>query len=435
MNENLGSGLKTRQITLSILESVLKNKETLKDTLERNPNLLLLETRDRAFVHLLVAVSLRRRGQLNALVKTYLKAPLPNRLNTVQEILLLGAAQLIFLKSPAHAVVNIAVIMCRRFPGHQGLVNAVLRRIADDGALRLREIDIRLNTPKWLWNSWINAYGEEAARSIAEIHAQEPPLDITVSGEPRYWAQTLRTKVFDDKTIRLTKVNDIKELPGYANGSWWVQDFAASLPARLLLSLVGNTEKKPSVIDLCAAPGGKTAQLLAAGTLVTSVDKSNKRTFILKQNLKRLGYNIKPVIADARRFVPSEPPDAILLDAPCSATGTIRRNPDIPYTKNKSTVERMAEIQLELATEAVSKLNRGGLLVYSVCSLQIEEGEKVIEGLLKKNLGIKPIPVDQEGFFKDTLIQLGDLGGRTLPSDRKNLGGMDGFYMCALRRN
>ncbi len=434
MNENPESGLKTRQISLSVLESVLKNNETLKDTLERNPNFLMLEPRDRAFVHLLVATSLRRRGQLNALVKTYLKTPLPKKLATVQEILFLGAAQLIFLKSPAHAVVNIAVTMCRRFPGHQGLVNAVLRRIADDGASRLRGIDIRLNTPKWLWNSWINAYGEEAARAIAAIHAQEPPLDITVSGEPRYWAQTLGAKVFDDKTIRLTKVNEIKELPGYANGSWWVQDFAASLPARLLLSLVGNSGKKPSVIDLCAAPGGKTAQLLAAGALVTSVDKSNKRTLILKQNLKRLGYNIKPVIADARRFVPPRSPDAILLDAPCSATGTIRRNPDIPYTKNQSIVEKMAEIQLELATEAVNKLNSGGLLIYSVCSLQIEEGEKVIERLLKKKLGIKPIAVNQEGLFKDTLIQ-GDLGARTLPSDRSNLGGMDGFYMCALKRN
>jgi len=185
---------------------------------------------------------------------------------------------------------------------------------------------------------------------------------------------------------------------------------------------------------LCAAPGGKTAQLLAAGALVTSVDKSNKRTLILKQNLKRLGYNIKPVIADARRFVPPESPDAILLDAPCSATGTIRRNPDIPYTKNQSIVEKMAEIQLELATEAVNKLNSGGLLIYSVCSLQIEEGEKVIERLLKKNLGLKTIAVNQEGLFKDTLIQR-DLGARTLPCDRSNLGGMDGFYMCALKRN
>ena len=369
------------------------------------------------------------------MVKSYLKTPLPKRANTVQEILLLGAAQLVFLKSPAHAVVNIAVIMCRRFPGHQGLVNAVLRRISDDGASRLRGIDIRLNTPKWLWNSWINAYGEELARAIAEIHAQEPPLDITVTSDPEYWAQTLGAKVFDDKTIRLTKVQDIKELPGYANGSWWIQDFAASLPARLLLSLVGNSEKKPSVIDLCAAPGGKTAQLLAAGALVTSVDKSNKRTLILKQNLERLGYNIKPVIADARRFVTSEPPDAILLDAPCSATGTIRRNPDIPYTKNNSIIERMAEIQLELATEAVNKLNSGGLLVYSVCSLQIEEGEKVIERLLKKNLAISPIPINQEGPLKATLIHPGGLGVRTLPSDRSDLGGMDGFYMCALRRN
>ena len=428
------AGLKSREIALSLLAEITGGKATLDGALAGNDDFAALDTRDRAFVRLLLATTLRRRGQLDALIKTYLRHPLPKRANAVRAILQLGAAQLLFLKSPPHAVVDMAVRMCRRFPGQKGLVNAVLRRISETGPERLAEIDERLNTPKWLWESWMAQYGEETARNICRAHMTEPPLDLTVAENPEEWAEKLGGAVISGNTVRLKQAGDITALPGYDDGAWWVQDFAASLPARILLSLLPEGGKGARIIDLCAAPGGKTAQLATAGAIVTAVDRSKRRMEILEKNMARLALSVETVIADIRRWNPDTPPDAILLDAPCSATGTIRRHPDVPFAKKPDDVSRMARLQTELAKSALSMLKPGGLLVYSVCSLQEEEGEKIVGMILATLQDIESVTVGFADAGTPAPIGGADAGLRITPGDLAKQGGADGFFLFVFRR-
>jgi 16S rRNA (cytosine967-C5)-methyltransferase len=419
-----------RLIALDVLDRVLGEARPLEETFGGHPALALLDVRDRAFARLLVTTVLRRLGQIDALLDGYLRAR-PKAVR-VHNLLRLGAAQLLFLDTPAHAAVAEAVALASGQLGYaKGLVNAVLRRVAREGTEALAQQDAaRLNTPDWLWHSWKAAYGEAAAHAMAEAHLIEPPLDLTVKADPETWAARLGGERLYGNTVRRPAGGAIEDLPGYAEGVWWVQDAAAALPARLLGDVRGRT-----AIDLCAAPGGKTAQLAAAGAAVTAVELSERRATRLHENLQRLHLQVRVEVADALAWRPETPVGRVLLDAPCSATGTIRRHPDIAWHKSPADVTRMAALQQRLLEAAIAMLAPGGVLVYASCSLQPEEGLEVIERALAASLPVVRLPVDAselDGLAVE-LTPEGDV--RTLPCQLAGRGGLDGFFIARLRRH
>jgi 16S rRNA (cytosine967-C5)-methyltransferase len=414
-----------RGVALEVLDRVLGDARPLDETFAGNPDLARLASRDRAFARLLVTMTLRRLGQIDALLDGFLRSR-PKAIR-VRNLLRLGVAQLLFLETPAHAAVAETVAFAlgpHAFA--KGLLNAVLRRAAREGKELLAGQDAaRLNTPDWLWRSWCEAYGEPRARAIAESHLAEPPLDLSVKSDPATWARRLGAEPLCANTIRRPIGGTVEDLPGYADGAWWVQDAAAALPARLLGDVTGR-----KVIDLCAAPGGKSAQLAAAGAEVIAIEISDRRAARLRANLERLGLAVQIEIADALTWRPPQPIDHVLLDAPCTATGTIRRHPDIAWHKTPDDVRRMAALQQQLLKAAIEMLRPGGTLVYASCSLQPEEGAQVIAQAL--GVARRPILASELDGLPVDLTAEGDV--RTLPRDLADRGGLDGFFIARLRR-
>ena len=430
-------GLAARTVALNLFQEVRRRRLPLDEAMAASSAWRQLDHRDRSFVHMLTASAFRRLGQIDALIRHCLDRPLPRSAATVRTILRLGVAQIVVLGTPAHAVVDTAVRLCVRFhhPGQKALVNAVLRRLAREGQdLYAAQDAARLNTPDWLWQSWTAAYGEGTCRRIAEAHLSEAALDLTVRADPAGWADRMGATLLPTGTIRLRGAVDVTALPGYDEGAWWVQDCAAALPARILLSALGGDAAGRTVADLCAAPGGKTAQLAASGARVIAVDRSKRRLATLRENLARLHLTAEPVAADAATWRPDGPPDAILLDAPCSATGTVRRHPDVPGNKTPAEVGRLSDLQKTLLAAAAGLLPPGGILVYSVCSLQPEEGPAIVDELLaaRGDLRRLPIAATETGAPPETITPAGDM--RTLPCHFAELGGMDGFYVARLQK-
>ncbi len=428
------TGIEARAAAVNMLDAVLRQGRPLDEALGGSRSLAALEARDRAFARMLVSTTLRRLGQIDAVLDEFVERPLPDRAFVIRNILRLGVAQLLVLETPAHAAVDNAVRLCVvvRQQGFKGLVNAVMRRVARDGAGLFAASDPMLNAPQWLRDSWTAAYGAQA-HDIARAHLVEPPLDLTVRGDPKAWAGRLGGQLLPGGTVRLQGAGEVTALVGFKGGGWWVQDAAAAIPAKLLLSALGDAAGR-TVIDLCAAPGGKTAQLLDAGVSVTAVDRSDQRLARLRENLSRLRFDAKIVKADATRWRPAEPADAVLLDAPCSATGTIRRHPDIAWNKTADDVSRLAELQTALLTGAADMLKPGGVLVYSVCSLQPEEGPERIAAFLAADSRFErmPVSVDEVGGIPGIVTPGGDI--RTLPGHLGDAGGMDGFFVARLKR-
>ncbi len=422
-----------RAIALQLLQAVVRKRQPLDDALAGHRGLAHLEPRDRAFARTLAATTMRRLGQVDALVAHCLDRPLKAKLAEVQDVLRLGACQLAFLGTPAHAAVDtsVALVKASRFAGTQGLVNAVLRRLVREAAALVEQQDAaRLNTPDWLWRSWSAAYGEPAARAIAEAHLKDPPLDLSVKQDGAVWAARLGAQLLSPGTLRLPPgAGEVAKLSGYAEGAWWVQDAAAALPARLFGAAPGQR-----IIDLCAAPGGKTAQLAAAGAAVTAVDRSEARLHQLEQNLERLGLNAATVVADATAWRPAEPADAVLLDAPCSATGTLRRHPDIAHLKGPAQLTTLTALQDRLLGAALEMVRPGGLLVYATCSLQPEEGPDRAAALCRSGAALERVAVTAAELDgrAEMISAEGDL--RSLPCHMAEAGGVDGFYACRLRR-
>jgi 16S rRNA (cytosine967-C5)-methyltransferase len=434
------AGLPARRAAAELLDAVLRKKQPLSDLLSRSLDVGAmsdLPQRDRALARLIVATSLRRKGQLDHVLNAFLERGMPGKSGTLYPILLSAAAQLIFLKTPPHAAIDLAVRLAQYDPRakrYDKLANAVLRRVASQGEAIAAELDAaRVNTPDWLWDRWVERWGEERARAIAETHLVEPPLDLTVKSDPETWANMVEGRVLPTQSVRLLPKGRIDQLPGFADGAWWVQDTAASLPARLLGDVSGKR-----LADLCAAPGGKTAQLIQAGASVVAVDNSKTRLKLLEANLARLGLDAGIVLADVDTWRPEERFDAVLLDAPCSATGTIRRHPDIPYTKSPKDIEALGALQTRLLDSAASLLKPGGKLVYSTCSLEVEEGEAQIAALLGRNEAVRldPIAPDEISGEADWIWPSGLL--RTFPYQLKlespEWSGLDGFFAARLIR-
>ena len=424
-----------RAVAFQLLAQILDRRRTLDEALAESKGFAALTARDRAWVRRLLATLLRRLGQVDDLIETCLNRPLKRGHGDVRNLLRLGAVQLAFLDTPAHAAVSTTLNLATtpRLAGHKGLINALLRRLARESADMIAKQDAaRLNTPRWLWQSWGNAYGDAAARRIAESHLSEAPLDLTLKNpsEAEVWAGRLEATLLPSGSLRLPPGRgEIAKLPGFEDGAWWVQDSAATLPVRLLGAVAGRR-----VVELCAAPGGKTAALTAMGAKVTAVEVSPARAARLEENLARLGLNAEIVIADAIRWRPSAPVDGVLLDAPCSGTGTLRRHPDIARLKGPGDIPALTALQDRLLAAAVEMTAPGGTLVYAVCSLQPEEGPARIAALRESGAPVQRVPVVADEVFghTDWLSPEGDL--RTLPCHLAELGGMDGFYACRLRR-
>jgi 16S rRNA (cytosine967-C5)-methyltransferase len=434
-------GLAARRIAADILDGVLHKHRTLDEQLDgaaAHPGLKTLSDRDRALMRRLVATILRRLGTLGHVLSRLLDRGIPTDAPRAQSALLIGAAQILWMDVPDHAAVDLSVRLVqsdRRATKYAGLVNAVLRRCAREGQPLIDEVKSQtLDVPPWLLTRWIAHYGETAARDIAAAISHEPSLDLTVKSDAAQWATRLHGETLPTGTVRTLLQGSVTMLPGFTEGQWWVQDAAAALPARLFGDIAGKT-----IVDLCAAPGGKTAQLALAGARVTAIDRSPNRMARLRDNLARLSLEAESIVADAVEWQGGANGggfDGILVDAPCTSTGTIRRHPDVAWLRQEVDIAALTALQKRLLQKAVALLRPGGTLVYCTCSLELEEGEQAISALLAAEPAMRRAPVDagEVADLAEIVTAEGDL--RTLPSHLRHedprLGGLDGFYAARL---
>lgn len=419
-------GLDGRRAALALLDAADQGR-TLDDAMDALPP--GLEPRDRAFARRLAATAIRRRGTLDALIDAVIERPLPKGAIALRRVMALGLAQGLLLDTPPHAAVDTSVRMASGlgFAGMRGLVNAVLRRLLREGTERMAALDVdRLDTPDWLWDRLFTAHGAATARAVAAAQRAEAPLDLTPRdpADAPELAEELGAILLPTGSLRLPPGTVAAELPALADGRVWVQDAAAALPVRLLGPVAGRR-----ILDLCAAPGGKTLQLAAAGALVTALDRSDRRLDRLRQNLRRTGLSADIVFADATEWQPPAPFDAVLIDAPCSATGTIRRHPEMPWRRGADDLAALTTLQDRLLARAVDLVVPGGTVVFCTCSLLPEEGEARVAAA-DARLARKPIAPDE--IEAGLVTRSGDL--RTLPSSWADRGGMDGFYAARLVR-
>ncbi|MBI1260309.1 MAG: MFS transporter [Rhizobiales bacterium] len=438
MNDTAQQGLIARQAAARLLEDVLARKRAFDEAFAQEAAhgaLSQAEPRDRGFARAIAATALRHLGEIDHVLGQMMAKPLPTRASMTLAILRGAAAEILFMDVAQHAAVGTAVEAAGADDDahhYKSLVNAVLRRLTREGKDLLAACDgPRINTPQWAWTSWATAYGEETARAIAVAHMGEPPLDLSFKPglDMADWASRLNGTRLPSGTLRLPTGGRIEALDGFADGNWWVQDVAASLPVKLLGGVAGK-----DVLDLCAAPGGKTAECAAAGAHVTSVDRSAPRLTRLTQNLERLKLSADIVTADAATYAPGRKWDAILLDAPCTATGTARRHPDVLHLKRPTDRDKLAALQAKLLVHAATLLNPGGRLIYCTCSLEAEEGPNQIEAFLASHPGFARLPVQaaEIGGLAECVSPQGDL--RSLPCHMAAQGGMDGFFAARLTR-
>ncbi len=436
------AGFAVRRTAAAILRHVIERGTALDALLDEkhgNPHFRALDRRDRSLTRAILGTALRRRGEIEAALKGVLDRPLPENSGALSAILHVAIAQILFLDVPDHAAVDIAVKLAgndRRTGRARGLVNGVLRNLVrsrDEILARMASNAGRIDMPDWLFTRLAEAYGETTALEITAAHLEPPCLDLSVKSDSAHWAERLCGALLPTGTVRLAGTHRVSELPGYEEGAWWVQDAAAALPARLLGDIAGK-----KVADLCAAPGGKTAELAASGASVTAVDLSESRVKRLAENLRRLGLDAELVVANVLDWQPDELFDAVLLDAPCTATGTIRRHPDIQWLKRPEDIATLAALQTKMLDHAATLVKPGGRLVFATCSLQPEEGEAQVAPFLTQHpdFALEPIAPTEIAGLSELLTPSGTL--RTLPCHRFGsdpiLAGMDGFFAAQFVR-
>ncbi|SCW87035.1 16S rRNA (cytosine(967)-C(5))-methyltransferase RsmB [Ancylobacter rudongensis] len=423
-------GLAARRAAADAVQSVMETGHPLEETLERLTR--ELDERDRGLARMIAATTLRKQGSLRALLRTLMERGIPEKARRVEMLILVGAAQILFMDVPDHAAVGTTVTLVGEqasTAGFKGLANAVLRRIAREGKAILPDV---ADQPEWMVEGWTAAYGPAAGEAISRALAHEAPLDLTARENPEILAEKLGGRLLPTGSIRLVEAGNVTALAGFEAGEWWVQDAAAALPARLLHPAAGMT-----IADLCAAPGGKTAQLAAAGARVVAVDRSAPRLRRLKANLARLNLTAEVIEADATRLK-AGPYDGVLLDAPCSATGTIRRHPEVAWTKAPADIVSLASLQTRLLANAAELVKPGGVLVYSTCSLEPEEGERQIAAFLalRPDFSRDPVAPGECGIPAEWINAAGEV--RTLPTylpdEDPRYAGLDGFFAARLRK-
>lgn len=373
-----------------------------------------LKAEDKKLAYHMAKTCLRYKGAFDRLLASLLREALAKSRLDIQCSLYLACTQILVLRTPDHAAVHTSVEIAKScFPKMAGLVNAVAKKIIKqrDSAILKAEYAV----PLFLWDNWVNAYGEETAGAIAQAHWQEPPLDITSP------LAIEAGQLMPGGTIRLPKGIDFSELPAQS----WAQDLAASLPVKLL----GDIKNK-TVLDACAAPGGKTMQLAQAGAKVTALDISAKRLERLQENLERTSLSAEIVCADLRKWKPATLYDIIVLDAPCTATGTIRRHPEIMHQRSPEDITKLSHIQQELIAQCLDWLKPEGILLYITCSLQPEEGEQQMHPYAN---AILPFAATTAGIPDAWITPQGYL--RSLPCYLAEQGGMDGFFAAMLKKS
>ncbi|AZL59019.1 methyltransferase domain-containing protein [Tabrizicola piscis] len=406
----MAEGVTARATAVAILDGILGEGRMLSEF--SGPD---LAPADRARALRLAGSVLRHLEPADKLLERHLRKSPPLTVRNVLRLAVVEVAQ----GAPAHGVVNAAVDIVRsgkRTAHLAGLVNAVLRALTDVAPLPPQKL------PRWMRQPMVHAYGRDAVTAIEAVQAAEPPLDLSL----RAGFEAPEGEVLPTGSLRLATPGQVSGLPGYAAGGWWVQDAAAALPARLL-----GTQPGERVLDLCAAPGGKTLQMAAAGADVTAVDISGPRMARVEANLARTGLAAHLVVADALIWEPDAPFDAILLDAPCSATGTVRRHPDLPFVKDGSEVAGLVELQARLLDRALGWLKPGGRLVFATCSLLPDEGEGQLAAALARHPGLAVERVEMAGVEADWWTEAGGL--RLRPDYWADRGGMDGFFMALIR--
>lgn len=429
--------LNARETAVRTLMAVTLKNRPFDVALDEMANAANLSSRDRAFVLNLLMLCLRRYGSLKKLLSSLLDSGLPQNATWTEAALITGLAQILLMRTADHAAVNETVDLIKNLPGKEkgfaGLVNAVLRKAARQQDKLTRKLNAwpAADLPKWLFDSWSETYGSATASAIATTLQTTPTLDISLhpKEDANAWAEKLDAELLPTGTLRRA-FGDVTALPGYNDGVWWVQDMAAAIPATLLGDINGK-----HVLDLCAAPGGKTMQLAARGAAVTSVDRNKNRLKRLEANLARTKLAAEVFCEDASQFVPPvEAADHILLDAPCSATGTLRRNPDVIWTKSPHDVEKLSGLQARILRHAFHLLPKGGTLVYCVCSLEEAEGKAQIDAFLADEPKAKRIRVSpsEVGGLQELITKEGDV--LCLPSLYADKGGMDGFFAARLTK-
>lgn len=417
-------GLAARRAALDLLQSVLDDGRMLDEAPGQG------SPAERAEARGLADLTLRRLGQIDELISRFVqRTPKgPGR-----QILRLMTAELLFAGTAPHAAVDMGVRLAQSARGTarlSGLINAVGRKLATEGpALAAKQDAATLNRAGWLHDSLVKDWGRETADWIAEAHLSPAPHDLTLSASAD--AEALRDEIggtiLPTGSLRLSDRPQISALPGFTQGAWWVQDAAAALPARLIPTPDGK-----HVLDLCAAPGGKTLQLAAMGAHVTAVDLSETRLERLAENLARTGLSAELECADLLDWSPDAQVDAILLDAPCSATGTVRRHPDLPHRIDTRRISDLADLQAGLLSRAFEWLRPGGVLVFCTCSLLKCEGEDIAAAFLSATHEVRLLPFDKDELPAEFITDAGTL--RTRPDQWPDLGGLDGFFAARFQR-
>jgi 16S rRNA (cytosine967-C5)-methyltransferase len=414
-------GVPARRAALKLLDAVLRRGQPLEAALDA-ATADLTQVNDRALAHALAAHALRRLGDLDALIDTVTRQRLPDDAKA-RMALRLALVQRLVLNTPGHAA--IATVLPLVDGGPRKLVHGVFGTLdrqnvgLPDIAALPDDVDAR----------WVSAWGEDVVVAAGRLIADPPPLDLTLkdAGATAEWAERLGGVSLAPGHVRLDAGARVIDLPGYEDGGWWVQDVAATVPARLLGPGAGDA------LDLCAAPGGKTLQLAAAGWATTAVDISESRLARLSANLARTGLDAKVLVKDALTWDPPQRYDAVLLDAPCSATGIYRRHPDVLYRAHPALIAEMAELQRRILARAAKWVKPGGRLIYAVCSLEPAEGEAQVETFLAANPQFARDPVGPgelpAGIATDAAGQV-----RTLPGTFADAGGCDGFFIARLAR-
>ncbi|WP_306120321.1 MULTISPECIES: RsmB/NOP family class I SAM-dependent RNA methyltransferase [unclassified Roseitalea] len=436
---------------LSAIVDACTPMDALTDDAHGHPHYLALDARDRSLVRAILMAALRHRGDIDRIVARFTDRPLPEAAKGLRAILHVAFAQILFLDVPSHSAADLAVDAARADPRSRRfspLVNALARRAASEREGLLAEIAREpARAPAWFAARLEAVYGRQAALAIEACHRLEAPIDLTLADESArnlaYWAQRLDALVLPTGSLRLRQKADIAGLPGFAEGAFWVQDAAAALPVRLFGQIEGGR-----ALDLCAAPGGKTAQLAARGAHVTALDISTNRLKRLAANLERVGLEATCETANLFDYAPDAPFDLVLLDAPCSSTGTVRRHPDVPWTKSDADIVKLAGLQARMLDRAAEFVAPGGMLVFSNCSLDPREGEDVASGFVAGNREFSLVPIDpaaiggpdtwatDEGFLRTTPA---DLPAERLSARAESvdpaLCGLDGFFAARMVRN
>lgn len=433
-------GLQARQTATRLLAAIVDRQTSLDgllDPINGNRAFRDLSGADQALVKAMLLATLRHLPLIEAFIAHLVDKPLPEGARSLVHILHVAATQILYLETPDHAAVDLAVEQARRDPRSRRfapLVNAVLRRMVREKKQVMPDLSARVvNAPDWFADRLRAAYGDQTD-AILQAHSTEPAIDLTVKSDPHGWAERLGGKVLPTGSVRLININGpITDLPGFAEGQWWVQDAAATIPARLFGAVEGCR-----IADLCAAPGGKTAQLAAAGAIVTAVDLSKNRLKRLSQNMTRLQFEVAIQQADMLKWQVETPFDGVLLDAPCSSTGTVRRHPDIPWTKGPGDIEKLAHLQEQMLLKAITLVRPGGRVVFSNCSLDPLEGEEMTRRVLAAQPHIARHPVDPKDWpgLEQAITADGEI--RTtpamLPDDNPRLAGLDGFFASVFVR-